>query len=228
MSMRHGLSGLGREVTIMGFLDSLVKKGIKNTVSDVSRRASNAAGNAIGNAVEDAVTDGFNKLFGTSGRPASEPGKSSTAASSSQASYEESAASDRQLNVVKLKVAHRESFALDDSAVASTVADRGSAAYFEDLITINLPGATVKTNVPLSEVSSENFNKQAKIDVLVSVNGAYKLAIFLPSKNQYKTHAYLNSMNACEAAGVPAIRFMKEFRNDPNYVMGRVKLFALR
>lgn len=207
----------------MGFLDRVVKRGIENAVSDVRRSATNAAGNAISNAIEDSVNDKFNKLFGTDAKRStgsSAPAESPSAAATPAA---EAPAFSGEYKVVKLKVSHNESFTPDANAVGSTIGDRGSAAYFADVISKNIPGAAVRTNVALSEISSENPDKKVNIDVLVSIGGVNKVAIVLPSKAKYRNHAYLNTMNACEAAGVAALRFMQEFRNDPGYVSARVK-----
>lgn len=214
----------------MGFLDNLVKKGIQNTVNDISKSAqhaaSNAASNVVGNVVEDAVTDGLNKLFGTniskrSDSPAAQTQAetSSFSGGSSSASFDEA----KTNKVVKLVKNHNESFTPEANAQGSAISNHGSADYFADVITKNVPGATVRTNVPLSEISSENPTKQVKIDALVSINGTPKLAILLPSKTQYRNHAYLNTMNACENSGISAIRFMQEFNNEPGYVSARVK-----
>ena len=59
--------------------------------------------------------------------------------------------------------------------------------------------------------------------MLLSRDGAPKLAIFLVSKDKYKPRALIESMNACENAGIPAIRFMQEFDNKPGYVVGRIR-----
>ena len=215
----------------MGFLDNLVKKGIQNTVNDVSRRAQKAAGNALGDVVEDAVTDGLSKLFGTTVTKRSD--SSAEVQSSSEQSDSESAFSggsssesfggQKTHKIVNLVKTHKESFTPETNAVGSLVSDRGSAAYFADVITKNVPGASVRTDVALSEISSEKPEKQVKIDALVSIDGTPKLAILLPSKEKYRNHAYLYTMNACENAGIPAIRFMKEFNNEPGYVSARVK-----
>lgn len=207
----------------MGLLDSLIKRGVRNAVNDVTRRAEDAATNTIGNAVEDAVTSNLSKLLGTdlSRKPASS-GTGSSAASSENAAPKAASAGGSN-NVVKLNKRHNESFTPDSGAIASTIGDRGCAEYFKDVIEKNVAGASVRTNVALSEVSNENPAKQARIDVLVSINGTPKLAILLPSKNDYRKYMYLNTMNACEAVGIAAIRFMKEFENAPGYVSARVK-----
>ena len=108
-------------------------------------------------------------------------------------------------------------------ALGSDEEDRGSAEDFADVLSRNFPGLEVLTNQPLSAVTDRLPERAAAIDVLVRRNGAPAVAIVLVRKNGYKKAAVINTMNACEEAGVPALRFMKEFSNEPAYVAGRVK-----
>lgn len=208
----------------MGLLDRLVKRGISNTVDEVSRRAQNAASNTIGNAVENAVTSSIEKALGLNGQRPAKPAQSSQASQPAQqtTATQSSSYPSSYSNIVKLNVSHKEPFTPEAGAVGSSIANRGSAEYFEDVITKNVPGASIQKNVALSAISSENPKKQVKIDVLVNAGGK-KLAILLVGKSRTRTHDILNTLNACEAAGVPAIRFIKEFRNEPGYVSARVK-----
>ncbi len=108
-------------------------------------------------------------------------------------------------------------------ALGSDVEDRGSAAYFADVLSRNFPGLEIAVNQPLSAVTDRVPAWAADIDILACRNGAPAVAILLVRKNGYKKAAVINAMNACEEAGVPALRFMKEFSNEPSYVAGRVK-----
>ncbi len=108
-------------------------------------------------------------------------------------------------------------------ALGSDVEDRGSAAYFADLLSRNFPGLEIAVGQPLSAVTDRVPEWAADIDVLACRNGAPAVAILLVPKNRYRKAAVINAMNACEEAGVPALRFMKEFSNEPSYVAGRVK-----
>ncbi len=47
-------------------------------------------------------------------------------------------------------------------------------------------------------------------------------AVILCGKYEWNTQQILNTMEACEDSGVPCLRFMKEFRNSANYVVGRI------
>ena len=77
----------------------------------------------------------------------------------------------------------------------------------------NLPDITVEKDVPVESLGQEVPVKRANIDLMLSKDGKQVLAVFLVPKNQYRIAKYINSMNICEDAGVPAIRFMKEFMN---------------
>lgn len=209
----------------MSLLERLVKKGIQDTVSDVSRRAQNAASRSIGNAVENAVTNSLGKVLGSAIQTPNYNNQQGDQQAPAYNNYNpapaQSYAGNR--NVVKLNKQHRESFVPEAGAIGSMIGDRGSAEYFADVIQNNVPGAQVRTNVPLCEVTMENPAKQVIIDDLVFINGIPKLAILIPEKTKYRNYPYLNTMNACENVGIAAIRFMKEFRNDPGYVSARVK-----
>lgn len=108
-------------------------------------------------------------------------------------------------------------------ALGSDEEDRGSSAYFADVLSRNLPGTEILTDQPLSAVTEQLPPRHVPIDVLVRRNGIPAVAVVLVRKNGYKKEAVIRTMNACEEAGVPALRFMKEFSNEPGYVAGRVK-----
>ena len=126
-------------------------------------------------------------------------------------------------NVVpKLNVVHSNHFERATGVIGSSIRNRGTAEYFADLIEKNIPGASIRCNVPLTELTTELPYTYVAIDVLVESFGR-RLAIVLPPKQKYKTARYVYTMNACEAAGISAIRFMKEFDNEPDYVIGRIR-----
>ena len=65
--------------------------------------------------------------------------------------------------------------------------------------------------------------KNVPITLLLSNGTSPAMAIFLVPRDKYKPRALIESMNACENAGIPAIRFINEFENEPGYVIGRIK-----
>ncbi len=191
----------------MGFLDKLLGKAVADSI-----------GQAIRNAV-----DSVNTAAGTdSGTQSSSPAPSAAPAQQTrEEEYDYDCAP-----AVTLKVKHNESFTPVANAIGSSNYDHGSAAYFEDIIRANLPEMDISRDVPLSSVSGDSPAKQMPITLLLRRGGAPVLAILLVDKDRYRVYSVLNTLNSCEGAGIPAIRFMKEFRNDPGYVVGRIRAVA--
>lgn len=177
----------------MGFLSNLINKEVSKQLNKLT----NKAGEAISSSIKTGVNESIE------------------AAREAVGAY-------RPNSVPQLVKQHKEPFSKAVGAVGSDIYDTGSAEYFADVITKNIPGAGVELYVPLSALTSKLPYTSVNIDVLVTL-GDKKLAILLPSKNQYRNACYVFTMNACEFAGVPAIRFMKEFDNEAPYVVGRVK-----
>ena len=79
-----------------------------------------------------------------------------------------------------------------------------------------------RNTVSLSEIGAAEPKRNERVSAVVYKNGAPALALYIVSKNSYRREAYVLGMNACEKAGIPALRFMKEFSNEPGYIVGRV------
>ena len=124
---------------------------------------------------------------------------------------------------LKLVKEHKEPVQLAYDAVGSVFTDTGSIMYFTDLVQKNLPEYAVFQYPSIESVLGSAPEKNVNISMLLSRAGVPKLAIFLVSKDKYKPRALIESMNACENAGIPAIRFMQEFDNKPGYVIGRIR-----
>ena len=131
----------------------------------------------------------------------------------------------KEPQAVVLNHKRKEQFSLREDAVPSEIEDRGSNAYFRELIEKNLPGVSVQEEVPLAEITSEVPAKNRNISLLLTSAGGKKLAVMLVAKNQYRLAAVVNTMNICEDQGIPAIRFMQEFENAPAYVVGRIAAY---
>lgn len=115
-----------------------------------------------------------------------------------------------------------EQFPLAQNVEPSTITDRGSAAYFGDLINRNLHGVEVRYDVQLSELSSIDPPVKVPLDVVIYRDGQPSVAIIIVSKNHYRRAGIIFTMNACENSGIPALRFFREFENEPEYVIGRI------
>ena len=188
----------------MGLLDKLFSKEVKEKMEDLAKK--------INEAIDD-IKDNIDK----------KEDEAEEAVSSVTETVQEAVEEFPEPVIPQLKVKRKEVFSLFEGAVGSEIEDRGSAAYFEDLIKKNLPEITVEKNVPVETLGQETPAKRADIDLMLMIDGKPVLAIFLVPKNLYRLTKYVNSMNICEDAGIPAIRFMQEFSNEPAYVTGRIK-----
>ncbi len=188
----------------MGLLDKLFSKEVKDKLDSLAKKVNEAL---------DDIKENIDK----------KEEEAKEAASSVTETVQETAEEFPEPVIPQLKVKRKEVFSLFEEAVGSEIEDRGSAAYFEDLIRKNLPEITVEKNVPVETLGQETPVKRADIDLMLKKDGKPMLAIFLVPKNLYRLTKYINSMNICEDAGIPAIRFMKEFSNEPAYVTGRIK-----
>ena len=108
--------------------------------------------------------------------------------------------------------------------IDSSISDTASPEYFEDLILKNLPGIEVRKNV--APVDFADPKKYVNMDLLLLKDGSPVLAIIICPKNVYKRYAIVNTMADCKARGFKAIRFMKEFSNNGDYVIDRIKTEA--
>lgn len=120
---------------------------------------------------------------------------------------------------------------VSSDVILSSVAEDGAQAfkrkklteYFVDLITKNIPDVEVKTNLSPESMMLYIDGKQQNVPIALYKNGSPVIALFLVPSQAYKTVAVVNTMKACEEKGIPAIRFMDSFRNDPSYVIHRIK-----
>lgn len=78
--------------------------------------------------------------------------------------------------------------------------------------------AAAQRPVPVSAAGSECV----PITYLVSRNGQPMVAIIICPKHGYNTKAIRNTIAACQAQGITAQTYYKEFRNEASYVCGRV------
>lgn len=204
----------------MGLLNNFINKAVNTAARQTSDKLAKEAGNKLAGLINSAISGAV------SGNSSSDNASTEQkpAAQQTNADVETEFNEERRPNSVpRLTVQHKGPFKKAVGAVESNIPDHGSADYFVDIITRNISGATCEKNVSLASVGAALPYKKVDIDVLVSVAGAPKLAIFLTPKDKYKNACYVFSMNACEAKGISAIRFMKEFDNDADYSVGRIQ-----
>lgn len=68
--------------------------------------------------------------------------------------------------------------------------------------------------------TGQNFEKAT---FLLRRNDRVEAAILLVPKYDWDTAAIRSTMDACRASGIPCLRFMKEFQNNPDYVVNRIR-----
>lgn len=184
----------------MGLFDKLFSQEVKNKLEELTKKAEEAVGDALDKVLPDEkkAEEAVNQ-----------------AANTVQEVREEARAAE-------VEVKHNEAFTEAINAIGSVIEDRGSAAYFKDVIEKNLPGTEVRENVALSDIGVSEPKRNERVSAVVFRNGVPALALYIVHKNNYRREAYVLGMNACEKAGIPALRFMKEFSNEPGYIVGRV------
>lgn len=101
--------------------------------------------------------------------------------------------------------------------------DRGSNEYFLSIIGANIPNIGVREWVSPREFVPDVDSYHMNISILLYRGGYPVLAILLVPKEQYNNRPVRATMAACEAAGIPVMRFMQEFENRPEYVIGRIR-----
>lgn len=211
---------MNEQEKIMGLLNNFINKAVNTAARQTGDKLAREAGNKIAGVINSAIGGAFSSNSSQNGTAAT----GNTETSQTNAAVEAEFNEGRKPNTVpKLTNPHNGPFNKAAGAIGSSIDDHGSAAYFVDIISKNIPGATCTTNVSLESIGARLPYKKVDIDVLVSVGGVAKLAIFLPPKSKYKNACYVFSMNSCEAKGVKAIRFMKEFTNEADYSIGRIK-----
>lgn len=199
----------------MGFLSNIIKSGISD---GISKGINEAVGKAVEKAVAPAAERWANKTaehFDSAAQSVEEAEKAGVFANLQRAAENYASALEHAAE------------GMEGQAASSSVSSEktGTAAYFAQVIKEGIPGAEAAMNVSLSQITGEIPEKASNVDVLVVVDDVPKAAIILVPKGSYKNLCYVNAMKACEKEGIPAIRFMKEFANKPEYVVERIKKY---
>jgi hypothetical protein len=96
--------------------------------------------------------------------------------------------------------------------------------HFENLITeSNFPGYTIERNVHVSVFNSLAHPCCYPISYLIKRNGKPVLAVFLMNRNQYRSMIARGSYAVLEEAKIPRINFYRDFENEENYVLNRIR-----
>jgi len=210
----------------MGLLDKLFSKEAQQKLNDLVKDATKKINDTI-DELKSGIEEGKK---GASAEDIKESlndqgPKTQEEKETQQAAPEGDTVSFKEPQPVVLNHRREERFSLREDAVPSDIQDRGSTAYFRDLIEKNLPEVSLREEVPLAEITPEVPVKNRNVSLLLTSDSGKKLAVLLVSKNQYRRAAVVNTMNICEDRGIPAIRFMQEFENAPAYVVGRIAAF---
>lgn len=205
----------------MSILGNMLKKAVKEAVSDKVKEKVQDTVSSVAEKVEDRLEEHGIDVAALKERA------EEAAASEKTESASEAAEQEYVYQTVKLVKEHKEPFNKDLTAKGCGITDRGSAEYFAELINVNLPDVQLEKNVSPAEYAAELPDRNVNADLLLFRDGKPALAIFLVGKNSYKRVAVINSMNAFENAGIPALRFMKEFSNEADYTIGRIRAVML-
>ena len=185
----------------MGLFDKLFSKEVMNKIEEVQKKAEEAIGGAIDKILPDE-------------KKAEEAIK--------QAEKAENNAAQVQSAAQETAAAAKEQFEYIADAVGSEIENRGTFAYFKEVIEKNIPGTEVKCGVKLEDIGVSEPKRNEAPTAVVYKDGVPAAALYIVKKNYYRRECYSLAMAACLAAGIPALRFMEEFRNEPGYVAGRV------
>jgi hypothetical protein len=198
----------------MGFLDKFISKEAQEKIKATVKSAAEVAEEKLKEAAEFAE----------------EKKKESSSSQSAYSPAQVAANNDEEYSVTSnaphLIKKHKELIIPYTAAVGSDVSKNDAAAYIADLIIKNLPGVEIKKNVNISAANAEPGKKYVPVDLVLIKDSKPVLAVIVCGKNKYRLYGVINTMNACEEKGLPAIRFFKEFENKPEYVIGRIKAVA--
>ena len=93
---------------------------------------------------------------------------------------------------------------------------RGSVEdYFLEVLQRAFPDYHIHQNPRTSDTEH--------LTILLHQNGGLKAVLILCDKNKFDTQQIRDTMDSCMMTGVPCLRFMREFRNDANYVTQRIR-----
>ena len=90
-------------------------------------------------------------------------------------------------------------------------------AYFQSLLTNCFPEYTVSLNHPIAPAPA------VPVTFMLTQGGVPRLAIILCGSSEYRTRKIQASVDACQQLRIPVQRYYREFRNDSNYVIRRVR-----
>ncbi len=197
----------------MGFLDKLISKEAQEKIKATVKSAAEVAEEKLKEAAELAEEK-------------KKEASSQSAYSPAQVAADNGEEYSSSSNAPRLVKKHKEPIIPFTGTVGSDVSKNNSVEYIEDLINKNLPGIEIKKNVNISAANAEPGKKYVPVDLVLIKDSKPVLALIICSKNKYRLYGVINTMNACEEKGLPAIRFFKEFENKPEYVIGRIKAVA--
>ena len=205
----------------MGFLDKFISKEAQDKIKSAVKSAADIAEEKIKEAADIAE-----EKIKEAAEYAEEKKESNSGAYSPAQVAAANGEDYAQSNAPRLIRKHNESVILFPGAVGSDVSKKDAVGYIEDLVTKNFPLVTVKKSVDITGGSADPDKKFVPVSLLLEKDSKPVLALIICSKNQYRLYGVINTMNACEEQGIPAIRFFKEFENKPEYVVGRIKTVA--
>ncbi len=102
--------------------------------------------------------------------------------------------------------------------------EKQEKACFEALYRRSFPDYQLMTDIPARTIyPATRRNDAMPVTFLLSQNGLSKLAVLIMEPNEYGCENTRATERACQAVGLPYIRFFFGWRNDPDYVVSRTR-----
>lgn len=150
-------------------------------------------------------------LAAAEGRPAKEPGEHYQG--EPEAVWPEDPAAIRQEQ-------HPAEPEQTSEARPRTEEEEASLAYFNYLFHGAFPDLQIRRDVPAAELGGESWC--VPVDFLFSRNGRNLLAVCICDQHRWKNKPIRGTEQAAQQAGIPFMRFIRQFSNRPEYVIPRV------
>lgn len=101
-----------------------------------------------------------------------------------------------------------------------TEEEEAALAYFDYLFRGAFPDLQIRRDVPAAELGGESWC--VPVDFLLSRNGRNLLAVCICDQHRWKNKPIRGTEQAAQQAGIPFMRFIRQFSNRPEYVIPRV------
>ena len=186
----------------MGFFDSLLR-GVKNEVKyDLERKAANA----IGSAVTNTIQNGINKPNVTVDSGSNTVQQSSTINNHQGVTVPSNNPVQASPNMME-GIDYSRNYNCDDK-------------HFREILKNNFPDMELREDVPLNQIIPGLNNAYQSVSFLLSQQGTPKVVIQLRYPHQASRKG---SARECQKNGIGYISLWRDYKNQEEYVVKRVK-----